>query len=145
MDGRLDQQLFETNGSLNASDCCHFQAIEYQWSIRNNQLTTPAPEMDLDLKCPDIGTNTQKKENNTAYKNVSSWGECAQKCREREGCKYWTWHVPHGTFKPLECHTLTGASSTSRDNNCISGKSDCVGRQRSQYSTLSLVLKTTNR
>ena len=101
--------------------------------------------MDLDLKCPDIGTNTQKKENNTAYKNVSSWGECAQKCREREGCKYWTWHVPHGTFKPLECHTLTGASSTSRDNNCISGKADCVGRQRSQYSTLSLVLKTTNR
>ena len=46
----------------------------------------------LPLSCPDHNHNTQDREGEEWRLGVGSWAECSALCRERAGCRYWTWH-----------------------------------------------------
>ena len=44
------------------------------------------------MSCPDHNHNTQDREGEEWRLGVGSWAECSALCRERAGCRYWTWH-----------------------------------------------------
>ena len=58
----------------------------------------------LPIRCPAEQINTSGRISPETKKKVSSWPACAQLCRERVGCRYWTWHHGH------TCVTMTDAA-----------------------------------
>ena len=60
--------------------------------------------------------------------NVMDWETCADICKGREGCKYWTWHMgkhPQPDFR-LKCTTMTDALLIDFGYyNTYSGKRSC--------------------
>ena len=79
----------------------------------------------VDLPCPSINLNTQSQENEELTKNVASWSACSELCRQKEGCKAWTWaHKDAGQWA-LNCVTMTGYGYTNFDTNVVSGGRDC--------------------
>ena len=81
--------------------------------------------------CPYETRNTPGNEraNEEITENVKSWFDCSELCREREGCKYWTWiNEKHGS-KALKCRTMTdGVIELSNSyNTLVSGARDCMG------------------
>ena len=51
-----------------------------------------------------------------------TWLACAQLCRERVGCRYWTWHHGH------TCVTMTDAAKLHGNPDAVSGNRDCRGK-----------------
>ena len=67
----------------------------------------------LPIRCPAEQINTSGRISPQTKKKVSSWMACAQLCRERVGCRYWTWHhgkTPHVHLRHT-CVTMTDAAN----------------------------------
>ena len=79
----------------------------------------------VDLPCPSINLNTQSQENEELTKNVASWSACSKICRQKEGCKAWTWAHKNAGQWALNCVTMTGYGYTNFDTNVVSGGRDC--------------------
>ena len=57
-------------------------------------------------------------------KRVSSWMACAQLCRERVGCRYWTWYDERSRDRHT-CVTMTDAANLHAYSRTVSGNRDC--------------------
>ena len=76
----------------------------------------------LPIRCPAEQINTSGRISPKTKKKVSSWSACAQLCRERVGCRYWTWHHGH------TCVTMTDAAKLHGNPDAVSGNRDCRGK-----------------
>lgn len=77
------------------------------------------------FSCPDIGFNTRDKTDQEMTENVESWQECFGLCRQRSGCRYWTWHHENAGPYSFRCITMEDVYHRVRDDNAISGKKKC--------------------
>ena len=73
----------------------------------------------LPIRCPAEQINTGSRVGPETKKDVKTWMACAQLCRERVGCRYWTWHHGH------TCVTMTDAAKLHGNPNAVSGNRDC--------------------
>ena len=73
----------------------------------------------LPIRCPAEQINTSGRISPKTKKKVSSWSACAQLCRERVGCRYWTWHHGH------TCVTMMDAAKLDGNPGAVSGNRDC--------------------
>ena len=59
-----------------------FLFLLYSYSSFNQ--ASVCPEIDTDYSQNDIKIGGK-------FENVATWGDCLKKCREKSGCKGWTW------------------------------------------------------
>ena len=76
----------------------------------------------LDSQCPGQNFVTISRKGIKRTENVISWKECSDRCREKPGCKYWTWY----TSKSM-CLTMTNARRVKKKKNVWSGTQQCGG------------------
>ena len=81
----------------------------------------------LPIRCPAERINTGRRVSPKTKKRVSSWMACAQLCRERVGCRYWTWHhgKTHHVHLRHSCVTMTDAAKLDGNPDAVSGNRDC--------------------
>ena len=77
----------------------------------------------IQLACPEkvalYGYGSEKTE------GVYRWEDCARLCRQRVGCRYWTWYDRTTREVALQCVTMTYAHSKKYEFGAISAERNC--------------------
>jgi hypothetical protein len=62
-------------------------------------------------------------------KNIDSWQQCGQQCKEYVGCNYWTWGKPTWSYAPdrKTCYLKSSKSGRRAGIGVISGSRNCGG------------------
>ena len=76
------------------------------------------------MRCPAEQLSTGGRVAPETKTRVGSWAACAQLCRERLGCRYWTWHQGRSR-RGHTCVTMTHADKLYGNPDAVSGNRDC--------------------
>jgi len=76
--------------------------------------------------CPEINMNYMIGKNVLITKNVLSWSDCSQLCRDRPECTAWTWHHENAGIYTHICKTMETISKKVADRLTISGGRTCM-------------------
>jgi len=97
---------------------------------RCQQLTTTTSTISPSIpafNCPDVGYNTRDRVDPEITDGVDHWVACADICRKRSGCRYWSWHHAGAGFYAFRCVTMTDVYERVQDDNAVSGSKKCSG------------------
>ena len=79
----------------------------------------------VQLGCPEESSSMQDKEGLKQIATVYRWKDCSRLCRQRVGCRYWTWYDGTSGHWALRCVTMTSANRKVKDPGAMSGDKNC--------------------
>ena len=79
----------------------------------------------VQLGCPEESSSMQDKEGLKQNATVHRWEDCSRLCRQRVGCRYWTWYDGTSGHWASRCVTMTSANRKVKDPGAMSGDRNC--------------------
>ena len=80
------------------------------------------------MTCPSINVNTYDRQDEKTTNGTKDWVTCSKLCREREGCRFWTWYHKDDPTNALKCVTMTKGSTSFNSYFAVTGDHKCGGK-----------------
>ena len=79
------------------------------------------------LQCPEklLSLGSRKESDVERARNVYRWEDCSRLCRQKVGCRYWTWYNRYSGDLALICETMIDANVVTKYPGAISGERNC--------------------